>query len=123
MRKLLMLGAATVMAVSLGACATDPTTGLPTIDQNTLNSVEAQIQTTAANVCKFEPTIASVAGVIASFVSAGAVVDLVNQAAQSICTAVANAPVTPAKVGHKTVMRLTQPVTANGVKIDGYFMK
>src|SRR5690348_9103633 len=109
MRKFLGLICAVTMTMSLGACATDPTTGLPTINQQALANVEAQIQNTAATVCKFVPTVASVAGVIAGFVQAGAVVDLVNQAAGQICSAVSNAPTVKATVGHRLVQRLASP--------------
>ena len=123
MRKFIAVFAAGAMALSLGACATNPATGVVGIDQTQLANVEAQIQQTAANVCQFVPTVASVAGVIAGFVSGGAVVDLVNQAAQSICSAVASAPTVKATVGHRTVQRLASPVTVNGVAITGHFIK
>lgn len=123
MRKFLGLICAVTMTMSLGACATDPTTGLPTINQQALANVEAQIQNTAATVCKFVPTVASVAGVIAGFVQAGAVVDLVNQAAGQICSAVSNAPTVKATVGHRLVQRLASPVYVNGTPITGYFLK
>jgi len=123
MRKFIAVFAAGAMALSLGACATNPATGVVGIDQTQLANVEAQIQQTAANVCQFVPTVASVAGVIAGFVSGGAVVDLVNQAAQSICSTVVSAPTVKATVGHRTVQRLASPVTVNGVAITGYFLK
>lgn len=119
MRKIIALATVGVMALSLGACATDPTTGMPTINQQELANVEAQVQQTAANVCSFVPTVASVAGIIASFVAAGAVVNLVDQAAQQICNAISQAPTTTTKSGKKM---LAATASVNGVAIQGYFI-
>jgi hypothetical protein len=126
---LAMAAAALLTASSLGGCATSPTTGLPVIDPTVLASVEAQVQQDVAAACAFVPTLASVAGVIASFVSAGAVINLVDQATTSICSAILaapTAPVTPAvtATGRRTgPRRLAAPVIVNGVQIHGYFLK
>jgi hypothetical protein len=122
MRKMLA-GVAIAASLTLGACATDPTTGLPTINQQELASVEAQIQQDAAAACKFVPTVASVAAVIATFVNVGSVVDLVNQSVIQICSAVSTAPVVNATLRGMPVARLAAPVTVNGAPINGYFLR
>jgi hypothetical protein len=121
--------AAAISTVSLGGCATDPTTGLPTISPTVLTSVEQDVQAGAAALCGFVPTIASVAGVVATFINGGtAVVNIATAATQAICNAVTAAPTTAPTAsvirGKRTMVRrlLTTP-TVNGVAINGYFIR
>lgn len=118
------LAALTVVgALTLGGCATNPTTGLPTIDPTQLTTIETQVQQDAAQVCGFVPTIGTIAAIIASFVpGAAAVTTIATQVANQICAAV-----TPVKASltSKTLTRRTFGVlpSVNGVPIQGYFIK
>ena len=123
MRKLLTV-VAVAASCTLGACATNPTTGLPTIDQAQLAAVEARIQQSVATACKFVPTVDSVAAVVAGFVGASTVIDLVNQVTSQICNAVVAAPVVSATLNGMPVRKLARAVTtSNGTSIQGYFIR
>lgn len=109
-----------VAALGLGGCATNPSTGLPAIDQTTLNNVEAQIQTAANEACGFVPAIGTVASVIGTFVGGGAVINLVDQVAGSICKAVVATPTVATASGRR---RLASAPVVNGVVVQGYFTR
>lgn len=111
-----------VLAISLGSCATSPT-GTPTIDPQGLANVEVQIQQATANLCKFVPAVTSVAAVISTFVQAGAVVDLVAQAASQICSAAVAVPTVPATMNGMRVYKLSGAAVVNGVAVHGYFIQ
>lgn len=111
---------ALVASFSLAGCAVDPVTGSTTIDVAKVTSVEADVQRNAAIICGFVPTLGTVGAVIASFVGGAGIATIATQAANAICSAVA-----PAKaMGHRrlAMRRGTAPV-ANGVPVEGYFIK
>ena len=85
---------------------TDPITGNPIATEVT------NIQAIAVQICAFEPTVATVTGILATFVpGASPVAAITNQVAQSICSAVT------AKAG-----RLGGSMMVNGVPINGSFV-
>jgi hypothetical protein len=122
MRKIAAFFAVSTLAVSLGSCTTSPT-GVPTIDPQGLANVEVQIQQATANLCKFVPAVTSVAAVIATYVQAGAVIDLINQAAAQICSAVVAVPTVPATMNGMRVRKLSEAAVVNGVAVHGYFIQ
>lgn len=82
MLRKLMIGPVLAIALSLGACASGGGGG--PIPADTVS----QIQATARQVCGFVPTVSTVASVIATFTGGGAIVDMVSQVANGICTAI-----------------------------------
>jgi hypothetical protein len=113
MRKFL---ASTAVAGSLllGGCATtgtgvDPITGQP------IATEIANIQALAVKICGFQPTEATVAAIVATFIPGSAsIVTIINQVAQSICAAVV-----PAASGR---LRGAAWPEVNGVPINGHFV-
>jgi hypothetical protein len=128
-RKFIALATALAFgASSLGGCATNPATGQTGIDPVALANLEVQIQQYTKAVCSFVPTLGTVAGVVATYVGQGAVVDIVAQVANSICQAVtavpAAAPAATVIRGQRMMVRkLLVTPTVNGVPIQGYFVK
>lgn len=106
MRKTLI---ALSFAATLGGCAAG-LDGKPTVDSN----VQAQVQQAAASICGFVPTISTVASIVATFTTAGPVVDLVSQVATAICDVVAP---------KKNMMRRAVRPAVNGVLVQGYFIR
>lgn len=102
------------MSMGLAACGTTSgTTTPPTTDQTI-----ADIQATAAKVCAFVPTVSTVTGIIASFVSGGAIInDLVTTVATSICNAIA-----PTASLRRAAPTTPVVPSVNGVPIQGYFL-
>jgi len=116
--------ATTLVSVSLGGCATDPTTGATTIDVAQITSIEAEVQKNAAIICGFVPTIGTVASVIASLVGGSAVTTLATQAANAICGAVTPAKAQAMRMGtRRLVVRRGTAPTVNGIPVEGYFIR
>lgn len=96
--------ASIVVAIALAGCAT---TGGPggTVDSK-LADVIALIQSKAVTYCKFEPTIATVGAIVATFGGPGVVMaeGLLDRGAKAICGAVTGAVVTEIEEGYLPVM-------------------
>lgn len=115
MKVLRMLIAGAALAL-LAACAASIPAGSPTGTPTTpgtigdqTQAVIKQVQDVATNVCRFVPTAATVAGIIATFTGGGGVSDTVTQVANAICAAVSS----------KSAVR-GRPVRVNGVIVKGY---
>lgn len=101
-------------AFALGACAT-PSTDTPTGSTPTTSGgidIE-QVRSIATTVCGFVPTVSTVAGIIASFAGAEAIVTTAGAIATQICAAVT--PLRSAKRGAARPM-------LRGVPIHGRFV-
>lgn len=93
-------------SLALAGCAG---TTIPTLDPN----VVSQVQTTAAQICGFLPTVTTVANVIAALVGAGNTVSTITSAAQGICNAVTT----------KSARRGGVAPSFMGVAIQGKFIR
>lgn len=105
---------ASVLAVSLtlGACATNPTTGQTQIDPATIT----QIQQNVALACGFVPTITTIVNIVTTFLPGSAsAAAAATQAAAAICAAV-----TPPKA---SLRRAAGRPMVNGVVVEGHFAR
>lgn len=96
-------------ALALGGCAGVP---LPDI-QTKVDTTVAQIQSIAVQICRFEPTIATVTRIIATLAGAGEFGTTATAVANSICAAVTA----------KSVRRGGKGPTFRGVAIRGRFVR
>lgn len=117
----LTLALVVAASLSLGACATNPSTGKPTIDPTQITDIENQVQKGAAAVCGFVPTLGTVASIIATFTGTSPIVGIVNQVVTSICNAVVPAKASLRRGAHR--FGATNAPTVNGVPIQGYFIR
>lgn len=90
MMRRIMMGVALLGAISLGACSS---TQVAQVDTE-LAAAVTQAEAVTLELCSFQPTEATVMGVIAALFPGGAAINAVAQGvAQDICAAVAPAPV------------------------------
>lgn len=117
--------AAALTSTSLVGCASDPTTGVPVIDNTQIAADIALVQKDAAILCGFIPTIGTVTSVIATFTGNGAEAAMATQIAMAICNAVVPAKATAMRMpGHRLAPhRYLGAPTVNGVPIEGYFVR
>jgi hypothetical protein len=109
------MAAIAALVLSLGACA--PGAG---ITPASLTSAEDAVIADAIAICGFEPTIATVGGLIANAVVPGsaALTSLVTGLGDAICKAEL-----PAKPLASGMRKLGAPVVLYGVTINGHFVK
>ena len=112
--KKLIAAALVAASLSLGACGT--TGGLTAAQIQTL---EQNVIDTTVAICKFEPTVATVAALVVGAVvpGAGAITDVATGIANSICAKVT------ASAGQKSLKRGAAPeIYLGNVKIEGHFV-
>jgi hypothetical protein len=119
--KVVMFAALLLGAGMLGGCTTSgsiavtPPIGVapPVVTDPTISA----IQDAVAKGCKFVPTVFTITGIVAQFVTGGAPINaLVSDVATAICSAVAP------KMTVSRLRRAARPVVA-GVPVEGYFLK
>lgn len=84
-RRILSVALAAIMAMSLAACGTTSASL-----QNSVSSIESQVQADANVLCGFVPTAATIAAFIPGF---GAVAASAATIAEGVCSAISAAPV------------------------------
>ena len=112
--KRFLISTALACGLLTSSCTTVP--GVDPITGNPIATEITNIQALAVQICAFQPTAATVAAILATFVPGAApVTEIINQVAQSICGAVtAKAYRRGARHGFARV---------NGVPIDGQFVR
>jgi hypothetical protein len=117
MKKILLAGAM-AGAIALAGCQTTDLT-------STVSSIEAQVQSDSNLFCSFIPTAASIASVIANLAApgSGALVPDAATIANSICSAIANAPKPTVQSARLRSLRmggaLGTPVTVGNLRLPG----
>ena len=107
-----LLASALSGSLLVASCATvptvDPITGTKVVPEVT------KIMTSAVAICGFEPTAATVAAILASFIpGASPIASIVNQVASSICNAVTA----------KSARYGGAAPSVNGIAIAGHFVQ
>jgi len=103
---------APVFALALSGCAGGLTPQAVGTAVNNINTTVAAVQSIAKEVCSFEPTFATVNGIVSQFIPG---LSSATDIAKSICNAVAPVGVTAARRGRTAA-------TVAGVPIRGRFV-
>lgn len=96
-------------SVALGGCA-----GGSAVLQNTVATIEQQVQADANVLCGFIPTAATIAAFIPGF---GVIAASAATIAEGVCSAVAQAPVVQAQSARMRSAKLGVNVTVGSVKL------